>query len=72
MSHWNYRVLRRNGYVGIYDTYYDNNNVPNAMSENPCSPEADDIGELREALRMMERALDVEILDYDSIGSVKS
>ena len=64
---WNYRVVKqKNGFLAIYEAYYDDNGKPISISCNRTSPEASDIEELTGTLELMLEAInaDEEILNY--------
>lgn len=61
---WENRVLNRDGYLGIYDVYYRNDNLQ-TCTENPIAVTGKTIKELREKLQDMLEALDKPVLNYD-------
>jgi hypothetical protein len=75
-SHWNYRVVWKDGVYGIHEAYYSSNGKVVAVTVDPVSPvatsEDEELGEnpvevLDKSLRWMLLALDDPILDYESI-----
>lgn len=65
---WNYRVARRGTKVAIYEAYYDSTRGVTSLSEEPVSPEADDLDELRATLELLIQALDRSVLEYRDIS----
>lgn len=65
---WNFRVVRRNGELSIYEIYYNSSGVPRGISEDPVVPVTDTLDELTEVLDLMKVATEKEILDYDVIA----
>lgn len=69
---WNYRVVRKNGELGIHEAYYDENGRIWAITERAVSPfvyegACETVENLRTVLRRMVGAIDKPVLDYDSI-----
>ncbi len=70
--HWNYRLVKRNGMLGIHEAYYGNNDKVSAVTKDPCRvdmglDEDDPVKYLRQSLEWMMQAFDRPILDYDQI-----
>lgn len=67
MSHWNYRVLKRNQAGGveyvIVEAYYDNEGNLDGRTEDAVSPYGETVEELRQSLQWMLLALDKEVLE---------
>lgn len=62
---WNYRVMRyKDGSLGIHEVYSRDGKVTN-WTTDPTSIVGEDIKALRRQLKMMTRALDEAILDYE-------
>jgi hypothetical protein len=58
--------MRRNGRLGIYAVYYDEDQNIDGWSESPFSPEADDLEELKTTLGLMLESLEKDIVEYKS------
>ena len=71
METFNYRVLSRDGKLGIYEVYYDGDGKPVTSTTDPLLaftlPTVDD---LRYELETMLRALDEPVLQYDDVNSL--
>lgn len=81
MNHWNYRIVKKvtkhndpslgaseDTWFGIHEVYYDAEGHPEVCSEEPIEPFGESVEEVRESLKMMMKALDKPVLDYDEIG----
>ena len=69
MSSWNYRVVRKEDYLGIYEAYYDNRDEkPGSITENAMKPGGETIEELERNMEFMMEALKLPILEYSMIG----
>ncbi len=66
MSHWNYRVVERDGVLGLHAVYYDDSGNIEGWSEIPFSPVAESIDELRTTLELMLESLAKDIVDVES------
>lgn len=64
---WNYRVLDRDGYLAIYEVYYDDEGNVRGYTENPTYPRGyeGDLDELKTQLELYCEALDKPILKYE-------
>ena len=69
MSTWNYRVVKKRGYLAIHEAYYDESGNVRSLSEDPVSPESEDLPQLKTALELMQEALDEAIIDFEQIDS---
>ncbi|RDZ29138.1 hypothetical protein [Lysobacter silvisoli] len=65
---FNFRVVRSDDELVIYDVYYDSIGVPVATHVSPTYVYGENIQELREQLELMLEALDKPVLDMRSIG----
>lgn len=66
---WNYRVVKKRGYLAIHEAYYDENGNVRLLSTDPVSPESEDLAQLKTTLELMQEALDDGILDFEQIHS---
>lgn len=66
---WNYRVVRKNGLLGIHEAYYDEGGMVTGLSVDPLTPTYDDVTELKVNLELMLSAIDDGIIDYYERGS---
>jgi hypothetical protein len=64
-GYWNYRVLRRQGYLTIHEVHYDAEGTPNACTERPAFPSGETLDELREDIRRYSTALDLPVLPFE-------
>ena len=69
MSTWNYRVVKKRGYLAIHEAYYDESGNVRSLSEDPVSPESEDLPQLKTALELMQEALDEAIIDFEQVNS---
>jgi hypothetical protein len=75
MSHWNYRAVKVNGELRIYDVYYNDAGDPLSRSERPSHFYGESVESLQEQLQWFIEALNKEVLDdaiftrEDSAGS---
>lgn len=73
---WNYRVLRQvedhhgqeHVFFGIHEVYYDESGRPTTCTMEQIAPFGETLDELRADVEMIAKALDLPVLDYDSIG----
>jgi len=65
MSYWNYRVLKKDGALGVYAVYYDDAENVQGWSESPFSPTAENLGELRTTLNLMLESLEKDIIEIE-------
>jgi hypothetical protein len=66
---WNYRVVRTEDGLRIFDVYYDDNGQPVGTHEQPTYIYGASIEELRNQLALIKDALDQPILEAGSIGN---
>ena len=66
---WNYRVVRKNGLLGIHEAYYDASGTVHSLSNDPVSPVYDDVSELKTNLELMLGALNDRIIDFAEFES---
>ena len=65
MSHWNYRVVEKDGYYGIHEAYYDDGiEKPHSISSEEMSPHGGTLDELKDDAKKYLEALDKPILHY--------
>ena len=69
LSTWNYRVVKKRGYLAIHEAHYDESGNVRSLSEDPVSPESEDSAQLKTALELMQDALDEAIIDFEQINS---
>lgn len=65
---WNYRVVRGEYGLRIYDVYYDGDGNPIATHQNPTYVYGDQLQDLKQQLMLMIEALEKPVLDVASIG----
>lgn len=71
-SYWNYRLVRHNGMVGVYEAYYNDDKIW-AISADPVDVSFEEdavepiVDIMRKSLKWMLEACDKPILEYDSI-----
>lgn len=65
---WNYRVVRKNGLLGIHEAYYDDCGNVRSLSMEPVSPTYEDVAQLKTNLTLMIDALEETVLDFDQIS----
>ena len=72
MSHWNYRVVRRErsgvAWFAIHEVYYGDDGQPALCSQEPTAPGGENVVELLRDVELMHLALDKPVLEYDEIG----
>jgi hypothetical protein len=69
MSHWDYRVVAKNGEFAIHEALYDDEGQLEGITEDPVFPRAESLGELREELMRYAAALEDPLLDYSEVAS---
>lgn len=74
---WNYRVIRRrfpkeNQYT-IHEVFYnDATGKPDGMTEDEVSPSGESLDEFRKSMEMYQRAIELPVLDYETLEEVKN
>lgn len=79
MTHWNYRVIKKNmpdgsAWYSIHEAYYNANGSLRACTENPTDVSGESVEELKQSLHRMLVCLDQEILidgKMDFVDQVK-
>jgi len=66
--HWNYRVIIKNGTMGIHEVYHDAQGRPSSLSEDSVVPVAANIEELQDILDRLRQATREPVLLYDDIA----
>ena len=76
MSYWNHRVMRHTEagssppeevvWYAVHEVYYYDDGTVINWSQNPDSPQGDDLSDLAESIRLMAQALKHPVLDYDT------
>jgi hypothetical protein len=69
---WNYRIIKDNDGLRIFDVYYDEAGHPIATHAVPSYVYGDTVDDLREQLALMSEALVLPILDENEIGNAKN
>jgi hypothetical protein len=64
---WNYRVIRKDGQLGIHGVYYDESGEIKSYDIEPNAPLGDDLDDLRTRLELMLESLGKEVLDFDRL-----
>lgn len=64
---WNYRVVKKGGYLAIHEAYYDESGNVHLLSRDPVSPESEDLAQLKTTLELMQEALNDGIIDFEQI-----
>lgn len=70
LSAWNYRVVKKNGYLAIHEAYYDDHGNVRSLSVGPVSPAYEELTELKTTLELMLEAVDQGILDFEEIDQI--
>ena len=66
---WNYRVVRIDGHLRIFDVYYDDAGMPVGRHAEPTYVYGDAVEDLAEQLSCMAEALKQPVLDDREIGT---
>lgn len=69
MSCWNYRVIKKDCYLGIHGVYYDDSGKICNWDIDPNALQGSDLKDLRNRLELMLEALDKEVLDFESLDN---
>ena len=64
---WNYRVVKKDGFLGIHGVYYDEDGNVINIDIDPNTYVTEDLDDLRNRLELMLESLDKEIIDFESI-----
>jgi hypothetical protein len=67
MSHWNYRVLKKDELFAIHSVYYDADGEIVGWSQNPDPVMDEDFDYLKAQLTLMLEATEREVIDLDII-----
>ena len=65
MSHWNYRVMLKDGQYAVHEVFYEDDGRISGYTEDPVFP-AESPEELAEEFERFRRALGEPVLDYDA------
>ena len=66
MSHWNYRVMLKDGQYAVHEVFYGDDGRITGYTEEPVYPTAESPEELVEEFERYRRALGEPVLDYDA------
>ena len=69
MSTWNYRVVKKNGHLGIHEAYYVDSGNVHSLSDEPLSPVYQDLDQLKTNLELMVDAFGKSVIDFERIDS---
>ncbi len=69
-THWNYRMILKNGMIGIHEVYYKGE-APKMCSVEPCGPLGETEAELRDDYLRMKGAIVKPVLEYSDFGKGK-
>ena len=50
MSHWNYRVMNRNGDLAVYSVYYDDDGKVKGWSQEPAALSGPSVEDLQRTI----------------------
>lgn len=64
---WNYRVINKDGSLGLHGVYYDEHDNIEGMDRDPNAPTGENLDELRTMLKLMLEALEKPIIDYQEL-----
>jgi len=70
MSYWNYRVVKKDGYLGIHECHYDDDGQVEFLTENAVDVVGDDVEELKWELHHMEANLALPMIDYETMKEI--
>jgi hypothetical protein len=68
--YWNYRVVKRASYYGIYEVHYCKGGKVEFISENPVMIDADSKESVKWILRMMQANWVLPTIDYDTLEEI--
>lgn len=68
MMSWNYRVVKDENRLYIYDVYYNEQGIPHGTHDRPTFVCGENIKEMKSQLQRMLEALDKPILEMKEIG----
>lgn len=66
---WNYRIVRTNEGLQIFDVYYDEEGKPTATSALPSTVYGETVEELNDRLALVAEALNRPIVEESEIGN---
>ena len=66
-SHWNYRVINRNGQLAIHSAYYSGSAEPSGWSAQPAIVTGESIEELQDELLRFNEALAKPVISNDEL-----
>jgi hypothetical protein len=67
MSHWNYRVMVKDGQFGVHEVFYTDDGVITGYTAQPVFPRAESAEELAKELGRYQRALGEPVLDFAAL-----
>ncbi|RFA30017.1 hypothetical protein CAI21_07305 [Alkalilimnicola ehrlichii] len=62
---WNYRIVRKQGVLAVFEVYYDEDGKPETCTADPVAPQGETLDELRGDLEHYVAALASPILDIE-------
>lgn len=65
---FDYRVLSRDGEVGVYEVFYNEDGTPRISTTDPLSITMPTVEGLRYEMEAMLRSLDEPVLDYEEVN----
>jgi hypothetical protein len=70
VSYWNYRVVNKDGYLGIHECHYDKDGQVQFLTENAVDVTGEDVEEVKWVLHHMEANLALPVIDYETMKEV--
>jgi hypothetical protein len=70
VSYWNYRVVSKDGYLGIHECHYDDDGQVEFLTENAVDIIGEDAEELKWVLHHMEANLALPTIDYETMKEI--
>ena len=65
---WNYRMVRRNDYIEIYEVYYNDEGESIMVTESAVAVGGEDEAEVMGDMKHYLEAIAKPVLEYDDIG----
>jgi hypothetical protein len=67
---WNYRLVKKDGLIGIHSAYYNSKKEVASLSVDPEYLSADDADDLKSALQKVMKAFDSPVIDYNTFKPI--
>jgi len=65
---WNYRIVRKNDQLEVYDVYYDEDGNPSSRHVKPTTLYGEDVEEISKQIDLIKECLRKPVIDDEIFG----